>query len=178
MLPTTGLVLEIASGTGEHAVHFAAAFPDLRFQPSDPDTEARASIEAWRRHTALPNLAPPIAIDVCDPGWSDPLPDLAALICINMVHIAPWPATRGLFTGAATRLEAGRPLYLYGPYRTGGRHTAASNANFDESLRARNPEWGVRDLESVQRLAEQSGFATEAVVPMPANNLSVVLRRA
>jgi len=178
VLPAAGLVLEIASGTGEHATHFATRFPPLRFQPSDPDPEARESIEAWRRHAALPNLLPPIEVDVCDPAWSDPLPALDAVLCINMIHIAPWSATEGLLAGAATRLAADRLLYLYGPYRRDGRHTSASNADFDASLRGRNPEWGVRDLEAVQRRAQQHGFATHAIVPMPANNLSVVLRRS
>jgi hypothetical protein len=177
VLPATGLVLEIASGTGEHCVHFAERFPSLRFQPSDPDPDSRASIEAWRLHSGLSNVASPLPLDVLDPEWVDAVPDLAALVCINMVHISPWSATLGLLTGAARRLGIGRALYLYGPYRRDGCHTADSNAVFDESLRARHPGWGVRDLESVQGAAARLGFTTDAVVEMPANNLSVVLRR-
>lgn len=177
VLPATGLVLEIASGSGEHCVHFAERFPTLRFQASDPDPDSRASIEAWRLHANLPNLASPLALDVLDPGWSDAVPELAAVLCINMVHISPWAATLGLLAGAARRLGIGSPLYLYGPYRRAGRHTADSNAAFDESLRARDPAWGVRDLEAVQEAAAEQGFTTDDVIEMPANNLSVVLRR-
>ncbi len=177
VLPAQGIVLEIASGTGEHCGYFAQRFPTLRFQPSDPDPDSRASIEAWRDHLALPNLDFPLDLDVRDPDWSACVPDVDAVICINMVHISPWPATLGLLAGASQRLAAGAPLYLYGPYRRDGRHTAASNAAFDESLRARDPRWGVRDLEAVQAEAVRCGFSTDKVIQMPANNLSLVLRR-
>jgi len=179
-LPAAGSVLELASGTGEHAVWLAAHFPGLVFQPSDPDAESRASIAAWIAFTGVGNVRAPLAIDVEAPDWEAtpeiPRP-LAAILCINMIHISPWAATLGLMRGADALLAPGGVLYLYGAYKRGGAHTAPSNAAFDASLRARDPEWGVRDLEAVADAAAERGLALEEVVEMPANNLSVILRR-
>jgi hypothetical protein len=180
VLPAAGTVLEVASGTGEHARFFAAEFPGLLFQPSDPDPAARASIAGWIAATGAANLLPPLALDVAAPGWEarDDLPaPLAAILCINMVHISPWTATLGLLRGAAQLLAEGAALYLYGAYKRDGRHTAPSNAAFDVSLRRQDPAWGVRDLEAVVAEAERAGLALAEVVEMPANNLSVILRR-
>jgi hypothetical protein len=180
VLPANGALLEIASGTGEHAVYFATQIPGRIFQPSDPDPAHRASIAAWRAADAPATLRAPLALDVTSPDWeaSEGIPaDLAAILCINMIHIAPWSAALGLLRGAAAALGAGRVLYLYGPYRRGGRHTAASNDAFDRSLRAQDPAWGVRDLEALAAAAERAGFALEEIVEMPANNLSLILRR-
>ena len=174
ILPGRGLVLEIASGSGEHAVHFAAAFPALTFQPSDPDADARASIDAWA--AAMANVQPALALDASASSW--PVEAADAVVCINMIHIAPWSACEGLMRGAAAILPVGAPLVLYGPFKRGGGHTAPSNADFDADLRARNPDWGVRDLEAVAALAAQSGFGPPQVTEMPANNLVVVFRRA
>lgn len=174
-LPTSGLLLEVASGSGEHAVHLAAAFPALTIQPSDPDPEARASIAAWAAETGLPNIRPPLALDAAAAAW--PVSRADAVLCINMIHIAPWQACEGLVRGAARLLPPGGPLILYGPFRRGGAHTAPSNAAFDESLRAQDPRWGVRNLEAVAALAAAEGFAAPEVVPMPANNLILVFRR-
>ncbi len=174
-LPARGLVLEVASGSGEHALHFAAALPGLVFQPSDPDADARASIDAWVAQSGLANIRPALALDAAG-AW--PLAAADAVVCINMIHIAPWAATEGLLRGAAAILPPGAPLILYGPYRRGGAHTAPSNADFDADLRARNPAWGVRDLEAVAALAAGHGFGPPAVAEMPANNLTVVFRRA
>jgi hypothetical protein len=179
-LPATGAVLEIASGTGEHVAWFAAQFPGLVFQPSDPGHTQRASIAAWTAAAGVPNIRPPLALDVASPDWEEnaDIPDpLGAILCINMVHISPWVATLGLMRGAGHLLADGGVLYLYGAYKRGGRHTAPSNAAFDANLRAQDPEWGVRDLESVIAEADRAGFALEEVVEMPANNLSVILRR-
>lgn len=176
-LPAAGLLLEVASGSGEHAVHLAAAFPALAIQPSDPDPDARASIAAWAAETGLANIRPPLALDAAAAApW--PLAQADAVLCINMIHIAPWPATQGLLHGAARILPHGAPLVLYGPFRRGGAHTAPSNEAFDASLRAQDPRWGVRDLEEVAALAATQGFGAPEVVPMPANNLTVVFRRA
>jgi SAM-dependent methyltransferase len=179
-LPATGTVLEIASGTGEHVAWFAAQLPGLVFQPSDPGGTQRASIAAWIAAAGLENIGPPLALDVASPDWEEsadiPNP-LAAILCINMIHISPWAATLGLMRGAGHLLADGGVLYLYGAYKRGGRHTAPSNATFDASLRAQSPEWGVRDLESVVAEADRAGFALDEVVEMPANNLSVIFRR-
>jgi SAM-dependent methyltransferase len=174
-LPGHGLVLEVASGSGEHVVHFARACPGLTFQPSDPDPAHRASIDAWTAALALANVRPAIDLDVTAEPW--PIATADAVVCINMTHIAPWAATERLMHGAGRILPAGGVLYLYGPYRRGGRHTAPSNAAFDLSLRAQDPAWGVRDLEAVAALAAAAGFAAPIVVAMPANNLSLVLRK-
>lgn len=169
-------VLEIASGTGEHAVCFAGELPHLLWHPTDPDPDSLLSIEAHRAESALPNLLPATRLDVTQPPWGPP--DIDALVCINMIHIAPWAAAESLFGGASTLLPAGAPLYLYGPFRFAGAFTAPSNEAFDASLRERNPAWGVRDLDEVTALAESCGFAREEVIPMPANNHSVIFRRA
>lgn len=174
-LPASGLVLEIASGSGEHAVHFAAALPGLVFQPSDPDAGARASIDAWAEDSGLSNLRPALALDAAAADW--PVTAADAVLCCNMIHISPWTSAVGLVRGAARILRPGGLLYLYGPYRRDGRHTAPSNEAFDADLRRRNPAWGVRDLEAVAVLAAEGGFAAPEVLEMPANNLSVVFRR-
>jgi SAM-dependent methyltransferase len=175
VLPQRGLVLEVASGTGQHVVHFAAALPGLAWQPSDPDPAMRASIGAWIARTGLPNIRPPLDFDVRSPDWGIDRAD--AIVCINMVHIAPWAATLHLAAGAARLVSPAGVLFLYGPYRRFGRHTAPSNEAFNADLERRNPEWGVRDLEAVADVAAGHGFALEEVVPMPANNFSVVFRR-
>jgi len=176
-LPNKGLVLEVASGSGEHAVHFAAAAgPEIVFQPSDPDPQARASIDAWAAASGLPNVRPALALDATCEAW--PIAHADVVLCCNMIHIAPWEAAIGLVQGAARVLSAGGLLFLYGPYRREGRHTAPSNAAFDRDfLKARNPAWGVRDLEAVAELAAQAGFGAPVIEEMPANNLSVVFRR-
>ncbi len=175
VLPKRGLALEIASGSGEHVLHFARAFPQLTWQPSDPDPVARRSIEAWRGAAGLSNLLAPVALDARGEDW--PLAAADAILAINMVHISPWTATEGLMRGAGRLLAAGAPLYLYGAYRQVGVATAPSNEAFDAWLRAQNPEWGVRDLDDVAAAAEACGLALDRVVPMPANNLSVVFRK-
>ncbi|MCR0983260.1 class I SAM-dependent methyltransferase [Roseomonas populi] len=172
VLPPQGVVLEVASGTGEHALHFAQAFPDLVFQPSDPDPGARGSIDAWAAGQG--NIRPALALDAAG-EWPAVAAD--AVLCINMIHIAPWAATLGLMRGAAALLRPGAPLVLYGPYRRNGVHTAPSNADFDADLRRRNPEWGVRDLETVAAEAAARGFGAPEVHEMPANNLLLVFRR-
>ena len=174
-LPARGLVLELASGSGEHAAHFAAALPDLVFQPSDPDDAARASIDAWAAAAGSANLRPALALDATAARW--PIAAADAVLCINMIHIAPWRAAEGLIAGAARVLSRGGVLYLYGPFKRDGAHTAPSNQAFDASLRGQNPEWGVRDLEAVAALAARAGFAPPQIVPMPANNLSVIFGR-
>ncbi|MFM9942471.1 MAG: DUF938 domain-containing protein [Hyphomicrobiaceae bacterium] len=204
VLPTRGLVLEIASGSGEHVTHIAAACgPDLIFQPSDPEPAARASIDAWRATLGLTNVRPAMALDAAAPEW--PLSHADAVLCINMIHIAPWSATVGLVQGAARILapvslaapsaahpqpaslaapSAAHPqpaqglLYLYGPFRRQGHHTAPSNERFDADLRQQNPLWGVRDLEAVAALAAAAGFAPPQIEPMPANNLSLLFYRS
>lgn len=176
VLPACGTVLEIASGTGQHAAYFAAALRQLDWQPSDAEPAACASIAAWVAQAALPNLRAPLALDVG--AWPWPLEAADAIVCINMIHISPWASTLALFDGAARVLGDAGVLYLYGPYRRDGAHTAPSNAQFDAQLRNRNPAWGVRDLEAVVAAGRAAGFDLEAVVPMPANNLSVVFRKA
>lgn len=175
VLPARGLVLEIASGTGEHAVHFATALPELAWQPTDPDAAMRRSIAAWRTAANVPNLLQPFALDAASPEW--PVERADAVVCINMIHISPWRCTEGLIAGAARVLAPGGVLFLYGPYKEGGRHTAPSNEAFDLSLRQRDPEWGVRDLGDVIDLAAGHGFERVGRVAMPANNLSMVFRR-
>jgi SAM-dependent methyltransferase len=175
-LPSRGLVLEVASGTGEHIAHFArASGPDLVFQPSDPDPAARASIDAWAAALGLRNICHAIALDAAAEDW--PIPYADAVLCINLIHISPWAAAAGLMRGAAGMLPLGGLLFLYGPFRRDGRHTAPSNAAFDQDLRMQNSAWGVRDLESVVALAEAQGFSPPLVEDMPANNLSLVFRR-
>jgi cyclopropane fatty-acyl-phospholipid synthase-like methyltransferase len=178
-MPEAGTLLEIASGSGEHVVHLAAALPGARFLPGDPDPAARASIAAWTRHSGLSNISAPHEIDVTHQAWEKAVSEpLAAVFSINMIHIAPFAATAGLFRGAARLLASGAKLFLYGPFSRNGAHTAPSNAAFDESLKARNPLWGVRDLErEVRPAAEERGFALDAAVPMPANNFSAIFVR-
>ncbi|MGU7774612.1 DUF938 domain-containing protein [Burkholderia sp. MR1-5-21] len=175
VLPASGDVLEIASGTGQHVVHFAAGLPGLRWQPSDPDARARLSIAAWIAHAGVPNVRAPLAFDVRDAVW--PFAVLDAIVCINMIHISPWTCAEALFAGASRVLRPGGVLVLYGPYRREGRHTAPSNEAFDAQLRSRDPSWGVRDLETVVALGLDRGLDCIEVVEMPANNLSVVFRR-
>ena len=178
-LPTAGTILEIGSGTGQHVVALAAAHPELFWQPSDPDPTARASIAAWIAAAALANIEAPLDIDVTAADWTRALPrPLQGIVCINLLHIAPWAACTGLLAGAAALLERGAPLYLYGPFRQGGRHTAPTNAQFDRYLRACDAAWGVRDLDAVVESAAHHGVDLVDVVPMPANNLSVILRRS
>ena len=175
VFPAQGTVLEIASGTGEHAVHFAAALPDIDWQPSDPDAAALRSIVAWREAARLPNVLAPLLLDVTSPVW--PVQQTDAMVCINMIHISPWRAAEALMAGAGRVLESGGVLFLYGPHKEGSVHTASSNEAFDASLRARNPEWGVRELDDVKALAARHGIEFVERVAMPANNLIVVFRR-
>jgi SAM-dependent methyltransferase len=176
VLPRRGLVLEIASGTGQHVVHFAQALPHLTWQPSDASTARHGSVIAWTAHERLANVRPPIVLDVR--AWPWPLRTADAIVCINLIHVAPWAATLALLDGAARVLPHGGVLFLYGPYRRGGRHTAGSNAAFDADLRARDPAWGLRDVESVSDEASARGLACEEIVQMPINNLAVMLRRS
>ena len=176
-MPSRGSVLEIASGSGEHIAYFAQALsPELQFQPSDADAGARASVNAWVNALGVRNVLPAIALDASAQHW--PIDDADAVICINMLHIAPWEAAVGLMRGSAALLRAGGVLFLYGPYRRYGRHTSPSNEAFDRSLRMQNREWGVRDLERVVELAEENGFAQPIIEEMPANNLFLVFRRS
>jgi hypothetical protein len=175
VLPDQGTVLEIASGTGEHAGYFATHLPHLTWQPSDVDSDALASIAAHRAAADAPNLRAPLALDVMGSVW--PVTHADAVVSINMIHISPWAAAQGLMSGASRLLVAGQPLYLYGPFKENGVHTAPSNAAFDASLRARDPQWGVRDLDDVRALADSHGFDFVERVAMPANNLSLVFRR-
>ena len=172
VLPGTGTVLEIASGSGEHVIHFARLFPDLIWQPSDPSPEARASVEDWVKTEAITNVLPPLDIDASAEAW--PVERANVIIAINMIHISPWPATQGLLKGAGELLPAGGTLVLYGPYRRQGQPLVESNVEFDASLRARNPAWGIRLLEDVESLAKQSGLELTSITEMPANNLGVV----
>jgi SAM-dependent methyltransferase len=176
VLPPGGLVLELASGTGQHAAFFAAALPALRWQPSDPVPAHRDSVAAWAAAAGLTTLAPAVELDV--ERWPWPITRADAIVCINMVHIAPWSATQALFSGAARVLPADGVLFLYGPFKRDGQHTADSNQRFDERLRAEDPRWGVRDLGDVTALAREAGFRPPEIVAMPANNLSLVFRRA
>ncbi|WP_395613795.1 DUF938 domain-containing protein [Allosphingosinicella sp.] len=175
ILPARGLVLELASGTGEHVLHFAQEFPRLLWQPSDPEPASLRSIEAWREDSGLFNLLPAISLDARAAEW--PVPEADAILCINMIHISPWSATVGLMRGAGRLLAEGAPLYLYGPYRRDGVETVPSNEAFDESLRERDPEWGLRELEAVEEEAGKQGLRLDRVVEMPANNLSVIFRK-
>lgn len=175
ILPPSGHVLEIASGSGEHILHFARYLLHHSWQPSDPSPDARASIAAWIAAENAANVAAPLAIDAAASSW--PVRSADAIIAINMVHISPWRATKGLMHGAGRLLPRGGPLLLYGPYRRAGHDFEPSNAWFDADLRARNAEWGVRALEDVAHAAEASGLRLEEVIEMPANNLSIVFRR-
>ncbi len=175
-VPPGARVLEIAAGSGEHACFFAERLPVAEWQPTDPDPESRASIDAWRAHSGAARVAPALELDVTARVW--PVSRADFVLCVNMIHISPWEATLGLLSGSAKLLPTGGVLVLYGPYRRFGAHTASSNADFDASLRARDPRWGVRDLEAVAAEAERAGFALDEVVAMPANNFSVVFRRS
>jgi SAM-dependent methyltransferase len=173
-LPPAGLVLEIASGSGQHAAYFAPALaPRLRWQPTDRDPELLPSIAAWSE--GLANVLPPVTLDVTERTW--PVARADAIFCANMIHIAPWAACEGLMRGAGRILPPRGLLALYGPFMRGGEHTAPSNARFDSSLRARDPAWGVRDLDAVAACAAAQGLRLEAALAMPANNLTVLLRR-
>jgi SAM-dependent methyltransferase len=168
-LPADGTVLEIAAGTGEHALHFAAAFPRLAWQPTDPDPEARASIDAWRQEEGTPNLVPALHLDVMAADW--PLCEAAAVIAINLVHISPPEASTGLLEGAARLLAPGAPLILYGPWRVRGEPLAPSNLAFDAALKERDPRFGLRDLTAFAAEARDAGFTLAERRAMPANNL-------
>jgi SAM-dependent methyltransferase len=173
-LPGRGTVLEVASGSGEHVVHFARTFPALDWQPSDPDPAALRSIAAWVGEADLPNVAPPLLLDASSEHW--PVAGADAILCVNMVHISPWSATLGLLCGAARLLPPDGLLYLYGPYVQPGVETAPSNLDFDQSLRSRNPAWGLRNVADVEAAAVQEGLRLEGIVAMPANNLSLIFR--
>ena len=171
VLPRSGTVLEIASGSGEHAAYFAGEFPALAWQPSDPDPAALTSIAAWRE--GIENVLPPLDLDAAVSAW--PVSEADAVVCINMLHISPWEATLGLMTGAGRVLARGAPLILYGPFLRDDVPTAPSNLAFDESLRARDPAWGIRSIAAVA--AAGTGFTLERAIEMPANNLMLVFRR-
>jgi SAM-dependent methyltransferase len=176
--PRKGRVLEIASGSGQHVVALAGVLPDVVWQPSDSDSASRRSIVAWTVESGSANVKPPLTIDVTGAEWEGTLEGLFdGIVCINMLHISPWAAGQGLMRGAGALLAPAGLLYLYGPYRRGGGHTAPSNAQFDASLRLRNPQWGVRNLEDVELEARANGLDLEKVIEMPNNNLSVVFRR-
>jgi hypothetical protein len=175
VLPTTGVILEIASGSGEHVVHFARNLPSLVFQPSDPEPDALLSVAAWMKAAEVANVRAPIVLDASRSPW--PIASADGIICINMVHISPWDASVGLIRGAAAILPPGSPLYLYGPYKRKGFATAPSNEAFDRNLRDRNPIWGLRDLEAIAAIAQSAGFSIPDITEMPANNLSIVFRR-
>lgn len=189
-LPPTGTVLEIASGTGEHAIFFAPRLCPRNWLPSDPDPIARSSIRAWQAESPCPGLYPPLALDVREPTWAieQPLPPewseldllthpVRAMVNINMIHIAPWSVCVGLMAGASRILPPNGILYLYGPFKQQGQHTAASNERFDQSLQSQNPEWGVRDLEDVIAIAQAHSLQWVSSLAMPANNLSVIFSR-
>ncbi|NUQ18152.1 MAG: DUF938 domain-containing protein [Sphingomonas sp.] len=175
-LPKSGLVLEIASGTGEHAVYFAERFPTLEWQPSDVHSDALASIEAWREAAALPNVRPPLAIDAASRDW--PIDRADAVLCINMVHISPWPSALGLIGGAARLLPQGAPLILYGPWLKDDVATASTNVAFDADLKRRDPQWGLRRVEDFDAAARERGLELAETRPMPANNLMLLWRHS
>ncbi len=180
----TGDAVEVGSGTGQHAVDFARHTPGLTWWPSDLNQRHLKSIEAWRAHSGLPNIRCPLRIDLSDPDWCPQMKDgqgpkdVAAVFCANVIHIAPWNVAEGLFAGAGRYLRADGKLFLYGPFKREGKHTALSNAVFDTSLREGNPEWGVRDLADVEKLAQGAGLALVETAEMPANNLTLVFAKA
>lgn len=174
ILPDTGNILEVASGTGEHVVHFAQMFPALNWQPSDPDPIAIQSIAAWRADADVDNVMPPVQLNAVD-QW--PLVEAKAIICINMVHISPWEATLGLFRNAATILTTGGPLYVYGPFWQRDLAPSDGNVAFDVALKQQNPAWGLRYVEDLADEAARVGLRLDAIIPMPANNLSLIFRR-
>uniref|UniRef100_Q07U95 SAM-dependent methyltransferase n=1 Tax=Rhodopseudomonas palustris (strain BisA53) TaxID=316055 RepID=Q07U95_RHOP5 len=179
-----GEVLEAGSGTGQHVVYFAQQSPRTTWWPSDYGEAQLRSIEAWRTQSGLPNIRPPLQLDLADPVWSPAMRDgngpgpLLAVFCANVIHISPWNVAKGLFVGAASYLRPDGYLVLYGPFQRDGEHTAPSNAAFDASLRASNPEWGVRDLAEVEALAQSVGLILRNSIEMPANNLVLVFARA
>ena len=175
VLPRSGLVLEIASGTGQHIVHFARALPALIWQPSDADPDLRRSVALWIEHEGLSNVRDPLPLDVRELQW--PVARADAVVCINMIHVAPRAATAALFRGAAAILPAGGTVFLYGLYRRFGGHTAPSNEEFDAQLRAQDPEWGLRDVEDVERTARGEGIDLVETIAMPSNNFSLVFRK-
>lgn len=175
VLPATGLVLEIASGTGQHAAFFAKALPRITWQPTDLLPAHLDSIAVWARDASAPNLLSPLPLDVCAQAW--PVASATAVVNINMIHIAPFAACEALMRGAGRLLAAGGVLFLYGPFKQGGQHTADSNVAFDARLRAENAAWGVRDAADVAAAAGAAGFSLIETVPMPANNLSLVFRK-
>jgi len=175
VLPQTGFVLEIGSGTGQHVVHFAAALPRLTWQPSDPDAEFRESVRSWLVREKLANVRAPVELDVRRLPW--PFARADAVLSINMIHVAPWAATEAVVAGAKEILPDAGVLFLYGPYRRFGRHTASSNEAFDAALRASDPAWGLRDLEAVVEIARAAELDLAEVIAMPANNFSVVFRK-
>jgi SAM-dependent methyltransferase len=175
VLPPTGLVLEIASGTGQHVAYFAPALPELRWQPSDASSAHLESIRAWSAASGADNIRPPLLLDVERVSW--PIAHAEAVLSINMIHIAPWSAAEGLFRGAARLLPMAGVLCLYGPFKRGGKHTASSNERFDERLRGEDPRWGVRDVDELAALATSVGFEPGELIAMPANNFSLVYRR-
>lgn len=177
LLPATGKILEIASGTGEHALYFARRFPQLLWQPSDAAVTAIQSIESWQEEADLPNLLPPMLLDASDPDHWPEIEAVTAMMCSNMVHISPWAATEGLLRGAGRVLGEDAPLILYGPYLRDGVETAPSNLAFDADLKRRNPAWGLRSLEEVAALAAQQGFQLAQLFEMPANNITVIFRK-
>lgn len=175
VLPDIGVVLEVASGSGEHVVHFADALQSLTWQPSDPDAGARASITDWTQETGLANVLAPLELDAASSTW--PIARADAVVCINMIHIAPFSACIGLMRGAGALLARGAPLVTYGPYTVDGQHISPSNQEFDESLRIRNPDWGVRDIAEVASAAAEHGIDLVERVAMPANNFTLVWRK-
>ena len=175
ILPARASVLEVASGTGEHAVFMARRFPGWTWQPTDPDPDALSSIEGWRDHAGLTNVMPGLLLDASADAW--PISSADAVVCINMIHISPWEACEGLFAGSARLLAQGAPLVLYGPFLEEEVETAPSNQAFDESLRSRDPRWGIRRREMVDELAQDCGFTPAERYEMPANNLTLVYRR-
>jgi SAM-dependent methyltransferase len=179
----SGDVVEAGSGTGQHVVDFARHIPEITWWPSDLNEQHLKSISAWRAHAGLPNIRPPLRIDLSDPSWCSEMHDgsgpgeLLAVFCANVIHIAPWRVAEGLFAGAGRYLRAGGRLYLYGPFKRDGKHTAISNDAFDSSLRDKNPEWGVRDIEALEKLAKNAGLVLVEIAEMPANNLILVFER-
>jgi SAM-dependent methyltransferase len=179
----SGDVVEAGSGTGQHVVEYAPDTPDITWWPSDLNEAHLKSIDAWRAHAGLANIRPPLRIDLSDPAWCREMHDgsgpakLLAVFCANVIHIAPWRVAEGLFAGAGRTLRADGRLFLYGPFKRDGKHTAVSNAVFDTSLRERDPEWGVRDIEALQELAANAGLELIETVEMPANNLTLVFAR-
>jgi len=180
----SGDVVEAGSGTGQHVVEFARHTPDITWWPSDLNAQHLKSIEAWRAHAGLVNIRPPLRIDLADPAWCTEMHDgngpanLLAMFCANVIHIAPWRVAEGLFAGAGRSLPADARLFLYGPFKRDGKHTAVSNAVFDSSLRQRNPEWGVRDIAALEALAGTAGLALLEIAEMPANNLVLTFVRS